>query len=152
EPEALVAADGAEVAGAEENDDLVVVVGLLDRVVEAEAGVAEVLRHLAGEVVLPVVEVARRELERLHAVRVDGAQLHDAVVVEAGVEELHLEGQLLVAPEGAIGAEADVAPLVVTELQEPVGNLPTRVLEGLRGDLLGLLGDVVQAEALATRL
>ena len=54
--EHLIAADGPEVAGAEEDDDLVAVLGRLDRVVQAETREPEVLRHATGEVVLPVVE------------------------------------------------------------------------------------------------
>jgi hypothetical protein len=65
----VLLADGAEVAGADEDDHLVLVAGLLDRVVDAEAGVAEVLRHATREVVVAVVELVRVEFEVANALR-----------------------------------------------------------------------------------
>ena len=67
------------------------VAGLLDRVVDAEAGVAEVLRDAAREVVLAVVELVRVEVEVADALRVDDVDPDGAVVEEPGMEELHLE-------------------------------------------------------------
>src|SRR6266404_9062765 len=58
EPVLLVRADGTEVARAEKDDHLVEAIRDFDRVVDAEPGVAEVLRHFAREVVLPVIELA----------------------------------------------------------------------------------------------
>jgi hypothetical protein len=115
--------------------------------VQAQAGEAQVLRHLAREVVAPVVEHVRREAHRHHVALLDRRDLEHAVVEEARVEELHLERQLLVAPEGLILLEADVAPLVVADLQEPVGNGRVR-LEGVARQPLGLLDDRREVEAL----
>ena len=60
----MLLADGAEVARADEDDHLVLVASLFDRVVHAEAGEAEILRHAARELVAAVVELVRVELER----------------------------------------------------------------------------------------
>jgi len=114
--------------------------------VHAEAGEAEVLRHAAREVVLPVVEHVRREAKGLHARRLDEVHLHGAIVVQAGVKELYLEGELLRAPERLVGPEADVPPLVVAELQQPIGNLPLGLVVRRGRQLLRALADVVEAE------
>jgi chaperonin GroES len=53
-----------------------------------------------------------------------------AVVEEARVEELHLERERLAAPERSSGRKRMSSPLVVGDLEEPVGNLAGRVLEG----------------------
>src|SRR5262245_66289647 len=64
------------------------------------------------------------------------------------MKELDLEGQLLVPPERVIGTEADVAPLVVGDLEEPVGHLALLLAKGLRGELLRLLADRGEVERL----
>jgi hypothetical protein len=53
----LIASDGAEVAGAQEGRHLVVVARALDRIVDAKAGVAEILRHATFEIVPTVIEL-----------------------------------------------------------------------------------------------
>ncbi|MNE33486.1 hypothetical protein D3C80_1271570 [compost metagenome] len=55
-PPGMALADDAEIAGAEERRDLVLLVGLVDRVEDAEAGVAEVLGGT-------LVELQRTEVE-----------------------------------------------------------------------------------------
>jgi hypothetical protein len=86
-------------------------------VVKAEPREAEVLRHAAGEVIVAVVEERWRERNRLHALLVDHVDRHGAVIKEPRVEELHLELRRSVRPERAVGAEADVTPLVVTDVE-----------------------------------
>ena len=144
----VVASDRAEVARAEEHHDFVVVVRALQRIVDAEPGVADVARDLARELVLAEVEELGRVGERMHAVRVDHVHLDAALEVETGVEELDLKGKLLVAPQRAIGLEADVAPLVVGHLAgaHPLGHGLLAIAVGLLGDPLGDCGDVVEPE------
>jgi hypothetical protein len=147
QPEHLVASHRAEVGRAEEDDDFVVVVASLERVVDAEAGVAELLRHAAGELVLAVVELARREAQRRDDARLHDVDAHDAVVEQPRMEELHLERQLPVPPERALGAKADVAPLIVGELEEPVRHLALRLLVRIASQIAGFLDHVLEAEA-----
>src|SRR5262249_19738106 len=45
-----------------------------------------------------------------------------------------------------LGAEADLSPLVVGELEEPARHLPVRVLEGPARELARALCDLVEAE------
>ena len=102
----------------------------------------------AREVVLAVVEEARGVRQLVRAARVDGVHLDAPLVVEAGVEELHLEGQLLGTPEGPVGPEADVAPLVVGERADahPVRHLPLAIPVRLLRHLLGEGRHVVEIE------
>jgi hypothetical protein len=146
EPVDEVAPDRAEVAGAEEDDHLVEVVAALDRVVEPQARVAEVLGHHAAELVATVVELARVERDGVDTLRVHHVHPHDAVVEEARVEELELEGEVRLPPDRELGAEADVPPLVVGDLAQPARHLAARVAVGLAGELLGALRHVVEGE------
>ena len=56
----------------------------------------------------------------------DDVDLHVAVVVEARVEELELEGQLFEAPERAFRLEPDGAPLVVAQAAQGRGQRARR--------------------------
>ena len=82
----------------------------------------------------------------MNAVAADEIHRKDAIVVQPGVKELDLERRARIAPEPMIGAEADVAPLIVRDLEEPVGDLALRVLERLGGEPLRLVGDRIQVE------
>src|SRR4030095_12650788 len=78
---------------------------------------------------------------------IDDIHRHGAIVIEAGMEELHLERQLLILPQRPLGTEADVAPLVIGDLGQPRRDLATRVLERFLGELLGAAGDVLETES-----
>ena len=151
QPEPLVLPDRPEVARAEEDDDLVVVVPRLDRIVDAEARIAELLRHPAGEVGLAVVELVGRELDRVRPLRLDDVHPHGPVVVQPRVEELDLEGHPPVTPERLLGAKADLSPLVVADLEQPVGHAPLRIPEGVLREPACPLGDVVETERRGAR-
>jgi hypothetical protein len=114
--------------------------------VHTEPGEAEVLRDAAGELVLAVVEVAGRERHRTHALVVDHVNRHGAVVVQAGMKELHLEREALVLPQRPFGTEADVTPLIIGDLGEPGRDFAARILEGLLGELLGTGGDIIEGK------
>src|SRR4029450_14076313 len=77
---------------------------------------------------------------------VDHVDRHPPVVEASGVKELHLEGRRPVYPERAVGPEADVAPLVVADAEQPVGDLALRVAIGLRGQLARSFRDALEIE------
>ena len=89
---------------------------------------------------------ARREILEVHTGAVDDAHLHRPVVVQAGVEELHPKRRPVVVPERAFGTEADVAPLIVGDLEEPVGHLTLGIPVGFLGEFPRAAGDFVEVE------
>src|SRR5262249_10434605 len=125
---------------------LVAVVGAIYGIVDAEAGVAQILRNTAREVVLPVVELARRERYLVHPPSVDYVDGDDAVVIEARMEELHGEAQVAVQPQRAVGREGDASPLVVAKVQKPLRYGTRGVFERRFGKLFGKSADSVHVE------
>jgi hypothetical protein len=67
------------------------------------------------------------------------------------MEEGQLEGQLLAAPQRALGLEADVADLVVAEGSQLGRQIVGGGLLGLLGLLPGFLGHVFEVEGLCRR-
>jgi hypothetical protein len=145
-PVVLSLAHGAQVAGTEEDEELVEVFLRIDGRVDAETRVAHVRRNLSGEAVAPVVEGRGVEVQAHWRVLVDDVDGHGAVVEQPGVEELQLEGQLLVAPHALLGGEADISPLIVGDVLQHLGDLPLVVLEGTRGEIPGHGHDVFKSE------
>ncbi len=144
---ALAAAEEAEIARAQERHDLVPDVRGVDRKFQAEARKAEVDRHVGGELVAPVVEEVRRIGDRRRdavAQHVD----HDGTLVEvAEVEEFEPEvGVELLAEQGLLGLEADVAPGVVIEIGEAVGQRRHVRVIGGGGEVARALHHVLIAE------
>ncbi len=112
---ALALAERAKVAGAEEHQDLVLVLWRIDRVVHAKAREAEAAHFLRIDVVGPVVEQARIEANFADGVADHLADLDRIPEVEALVKKSELERQPFGAPERTIRLEADVAKMVVVE-------------------------------------
>src|SRR5205823_1734692 len=71
---------------------------------------------------------------------------HRKIVEEPEMEELQPKRRSTFAPQRVVVPEADVAPLIVGELQEPVRHLPARIVKGFLRQLPGAPGDVVQLE------
>ena len=113
---------------------------------DAKSRIAHVRGNLAGEVVPAVVEGRGVEIQARGGVLVDDVDGYGAVVEQSGVEELQFEGQLLVAPQALFGVETDVAPLVVGDVAQYLGNLALVVLEGLGREFPGQGLDVLKSE------
>jgi hypothetical protein len=62
------------------------------------------------------------------------------------MEELNLEGDGVVSPDGSIGAEAEIAPAVEIDLEKPVRDLGSGLLERGVRQSPGSLGDGCQVE------
>ena len=112
---------------------------------DAEARIPEPLRHPAREVVLAVVELVRRERERMDSPALDDVDRDEAVVEEPRVEELHGEFLLGIEPQRPVRLEADVAPLIVAHLEEPLGHV-VGIVEGLFREVLGPGRDLLEIE------
>jgi len=114
--------------------------------VDAEPGEADVVAARGGGDRLR----RRAELEQVGSVAdrrrlaVGDLEQVDAVErQEATMEELHLERQLLLPPQRAVGAEADCAVLVVIHFRQRVRQLAVRRLIRFRGQVArGLAHDV----------
>ena len=113
----------------------------------AEAGEAETAHVLRVDPVGAVVEERGIELDLAHSPAADLVDLHRLVEMNAEVEERDLEGELGVAPEGAVGLEADVAVAVVADILQLLGQFGIRLFERSRGELLCAAGHVVESEA-----
>ena len=112
----LAAAQRAEVAGAQEDDQLVLVGRVVQRVVHAKAGVAEARPNsLRLKRWRPKSQARRVVSQHTRAALVHFVNLHRQHVAAAEVEELQLEGQALLAPDGLFGPVADVAQAVVVQ-------------------------------------
>ena len=129
---ALAAADGAEVARALKHHVLVEIVRAVDGPVDAEAG--EAVRrsgiHLADE--RPESKEALVGHETLGGAVLDEPDLDGRVEKPAHGQQLDLEVEILAAPDRLIGAEANVAELIVGELAERLRQRRRRLGEGLR--------------------
>jgi hypothetical protein len=112
----------AEVAGADEDDHLVEVIPAVDAVVDAEPRVAEVRRQRLREAVPTVVEETGVEGEGASDAAFDQVDRDGPIEEESQMEELELERQSLFAPDRPGRFEADVAMLVVIEIQQEVGH------------------------------
>src|SRR5229473_4526800 len=104
--------DGAEIAGAQKNANLVVIIRPVDRRVNPKSCETQIYlwtgRRGAAErkVVRTVCNLGRL------AVR-DLVDIHSWRVVEAAMEELQLEGQFLAAPKRAFGQETYRAEVII---------------------------------------
>ena len=98
------------------------------------------------DTVLAVVELVAGKLNVAHARRRDFVDTHGPLIVKSGVEKHELERQPGVAPERAVGAKADIAVLVVIEIEQFLGQVAVgeplcRAREGAR-----LRDHVIEAE------
>ncbi|MGY3149706.1 hypothetical protein ACVWYQ_006705 [Bradyrhizobium sp. USDA 3397] len=134
EPVRLPLGHGAEIARAQEDADLVVIVGTVHRRMDAEARESEIAvlerRDLLaeGEVRLAVLELGCLSVRHLEDV-------HPVLVEEAAVEELRLERKILAAPERPLGQKADRTILIVIQVLQSARELLVRRLVGLARQL-----------------
>ena len=132
----LVAPEEAIVARAEEDDELVEQVRLVQRRMDAQAGEAEIDRQGLVELRPPHVVEARLVGDRRRHAAAHEVHRHGTGVEEAEVEELEPERAPL-PEERLVRLEADVAPGVVVELGD-------RRRQGRDAGLVGDLGEVLR--------
>lgn len=142
----LALADGAEIAGPQEGNHLVLVVGPVQHVVRTPSGKPDVTPFAGRQPVATEVE----QISLVHnGQHLAGRDLLDAdcrLVIAAEVEEHQLERQALAAPVGLRGPEADVPGLVVIELTQGGGQGGRfRLFIGPAGSRLGEGRHVVEA-------
>src|SRR6185312_16390598 len=147
----LSLAERAEIAGAEKDEHLVLVLRGIEREMHAKAGVSEPFQRLRVEVVLSVIEKTGVEAYVAHARWTHLVQLHRMVVIKALVEEHQLERQVRVAPPCPVRLETDVAILVVCQLLQFLRQVDVGFLVRRCSELAGTQRDVVEAERRARR-
>ncbi len=69
-----------------------------------------------------------------------------AVKIEAGMEELELKRQVIFAPVCPVRDKPDVAHLVISDFQKPLGHFAARILIRFRSKLAGLFNNILQAK------
>ena len=144
----LARAQRPEVAGALEDHQFVLVRGRIQVVVQPKACKPQVAPALGLHLVFAVVKVGRAVGDVARALGRHLVDEHRLTLVQTEVEEHGLKRQLLGTPQGAFGAPANVAHLVVIQRGERRGQAPIGSAVGLRRTLLGQLGDVVQVHHL----
>src|SRR4029079_4928221 len=108
QPVARAGAQRAEIARAEEHDDLILVRGTVQRVMHSEAAVIEIAPLLGRQRVLAVVEVGARGRDVADLEAADLVPTYSAVLL-ALVEEHHLERQRVAAPKRVVRSKPYVA-------------------------------------------
>ena len=147
QPIELAAPEKAEIARAEEGDELVHHLRIVDRVMQPEAGKAGADRQGLVDLGAAEIEQARRIGDgRRHAVAHD-VDDHRPLEIEAEVKELKLEQASRRLEERLVGPEADVAPTVEIEIGDRCRKLRRRRVERHRGEVAGALHHILVAEA-----
>src|SRR6476660_4977850 len=132
--------DGAEIAGAQKNANLVVIIRPFDRRVNPKPCKTQIYlwarrcRAAERKVVRTVGDpggLAVRNLVDIHSWR----------VIETAMEELHFEGQFLAAPKRAFGQEAYRTIVIVIQVLQAVWQLGIRRLERFAGCIAGALSN-----------
>ena len=145
---ALAFAEEAEVAGSLEGAEFVQLVGLVQRVEDAEAGVAGVGGNLVGDGEGAVIEEIADEADGLHMG--EGELIHVDGFGEqvTGMKEFDFERMAALGPQGPFPAETDFAVFIVIEivLVQDLGQVFARGMEGLPGTGQGFLRDVIEGD------
>ena len=143
---ALAAAEEAEVARAEKGDDLVHDVRRVERIVQAEAGEAEVDRQVGRRLVAAPVEQAGRIGDRRRNAVAQHVDHHRPAIEVTEVEQLEAEAGAGLAEQRLVGLEPDVAPSVVVKAGDSLRQRRNRRVERRGGEVARPLDDVGEAE------
>ena len=147
EPVLLAAAEEAEIARADEGDQLVMHARVVEGEMQAKAREARIHRQGRFEAGAAIVEqvggVGNGRGDALaHDVHGDGPGEQ-----EAQMEQVHPVGRAWRVEEGPLGAEADVAPLVELQPPQRLGQLHGLGLVGDLGEVAGAAHHVLEGES-----
>jgi hypothetical protein len=126
----LARPEEAEIAGAEEGDQLVEHLRVVERMMEAKARKAQVDGKRPLDAVAAVVEQLPLVGHRGRHALPDHVDGHRALEQESQVEELHAERTVAGREQGLVGPEADVPVVVEAEPVQGLGQLGRGSLEG----------------------
>ena len=98
------------------------------------------------DAVLAVVELVAGKRNVAHPCWRDFVDAHRPLVMKSRVEEHELERQPGVAPERAVGTKADIAVLVVIEIEQFLGQVAVGDPLRRAGQRARLRDDVIEAE------
>ena len=143
---ALAAAEKAIIARAEKRDHLVHHMRRVERIMQAEAGEAEIDRQRAGDLVVAVVEKIGGVGDRRGQAVAQDVDRHRPLVEMAEVKQFEPEGAARLSQQRLVGFEADVAPGVEIEMGDAVGQRRDRRVERRAGQVARALDDIVIAE------
>ena len=139
--------DGPEVGGSQKNSHFVLILSVFDGEMQAKTGeVQGSVAHLGGQRLVSVLEHVRRKRQTGRNGAVHNIEGYQTVIKQAGVEELHFEGQILVPPQGVVRPKTQFAPLVVAQIKQKFGHLAVRIDKGLVRKAPGFVFHVGQAE------
>ena len=144
---ALAAAKEAEVARAEEGDDLVHDMWRVERVVEAEAGEAEGDGKIGRRLVAAPIEHPSGVGDRRRDAVAQNVDHHRPAIKMAEMEQFEAEARARLAEQRLVGLEANVAPGVVVEAGDAFRQRRDRRVERRRGEIARALDHVGHAES-----
>ncbi len=142
----LAPGNGAKVAGTEKYQELILVGLGKNIVMEPEACKTDGVRDAGLEIVGAVVKKLGVKGERFYPGRADNVDGNRNVVIKAGVEKLHFEGQLFIPPQRLLRLVSDIAPLIVIDLQQERGNASKGIFKWSLSKLAGFPDHVFQTE------
>ena len=126
-PVDLISPQRAEIAGAEENRDLVEFVRVIDETEQPDAGETDVIGRQRLRNQLARIEKSRRISEVLGGSVSYERNVDLLLVIEAAVEELETEWQPFRGPDAGVAVEADVPVLLVAQVLDRIRKvLPGR--------------------------
>ena len=147
----LIRTQEAEIARAEEGDELVQHLRIVQGIMEAKACKAEIDRQRPLDLVAAVIEQLPLIGHRGRNPVADDVHRHRALVEEAEMEELQPERTAAAAEQGLVGAKADVAVIVEAEPVQRLGQLRDRCLERDACELAGPAHHILVAEGIGCR-
>ena len=143
----LTLAQRTEVARAQKDQNFILVLLCVERIVHAKARETEAAHSLRIEFVAAVIEQRRVETNFARGIAAELVDAHGMIEVQARVEERDFERQLGVTPERTVGLEPDVAEVVVVDALQLLGKLDLLRPVGLRRKLLRAMRHFVEVEA-----
>lgn len=104
----------------------------------------KVRRNFIDDLIPTVSEQTRREVDLAHFVSLDNIDAHRIVVIQTGMNKLHLKVAAL-PPQGPLRIKTNVAIFVIRQARQKLGNRRRRA-KWFRRELLGSIRDAVKTK------
>ena len=142
----LFASEKPKIARAQEGDRLVVYIGIVERKMQPEAGEAEIDRRIFRRLDPAIVEQRRRIGNWRGQPVANHIDRDRAPIEEAEMKGLQPEGAAGFAEKSAILPKADVAPIVIVEFVESLGQPRRRILERRGGEFASAVDNLLETK------
>ena len=113
---------------------------------QAESGKLHFIRIDRPDLVGPEIEEIRVIPHRLDAPILYHADVHLIALYPTGMEQVHLERDMVVAPDGLTRIEPDVAVLIIGQLAHRFGRFAPPIAIRRSSQVRGLVFDLLETE------